>query len=139
MGHLAPRHSFVLNPYTDARFTTCSQCGARTKLRKVPLVIHVPEVGLVLLRKSCRLCTACDLLIAHRAEVDAQIQDLLPPRSQGIPDYVVLGTVDVRFWRSGLQTQRPVADLRERMADFRSYLTIRREASQGIPPGGRSA
>ncbi|MBI3048194.1 MAG: hypothetical protein HYY76_07760 [Acidobacteria bacterium] len=33
-------------------------------------------VGLVMLRKSCRLCVVCEMLIAHQAEVERLIDAL---------------------------------------------------------------
>jgi hypothetical protein len=73
MGGLPPRYSFVLNPYPRERFTRCPRCEAKARLRKIPLVIHVEPVGLVTLRKTCRLCVVCEMLIAHQAEVDTLI------------------------------------------------------------------
>jgi hypothetical protein len=69
-GALAPRYAFVLNPHADAGFTKCPQCDAKTRVRKLPLVIHVEDVGLVLLGKTCRLCIACETLVAHEADLD---------------------------------------------------------------------
>ena len=43
-GGLLPRYTFVLNPYTDYRFTRCPNCDQPTRLRKFVLFIHVdPE------------------------------------------------------------------------------------------------
>jgi hypothetical protein len=41
MGALPPGYSFVLNPYTSERFTKCPSCETPTRIRKLPLVIHV--------------------------------------------------------------------------------------------------
>jgi hypothetical protein len=41
LGKQEPRYEFLLNPYSDQRFTTCPGCDGRTLLRKVPLVVHV--------------------------------------------------------------------------------------------------
>jgi len=40
-GKLPPQHRFFLNPYRDMRFTSCPKCNGKTKLRKLPLAIHV--------------------------------------------------------------------------------------------------
>ena len=40
----------------------------------IPLVIHGDSCGLVLLRKTCRLCVACEMLIAHEFELNAEVQ-----------------------------------------------------------------
>src|SRR5215218_7671086 len=71
LGKQPPRYRFFLNPYTDARFTTCPQCGEKTRVRKLPLVIHIDPMQLVALNKTCRYCPRCDLLIAHQDELEA--------------------------------------------------------------------
>ena len=63
MGALPARFSLALNPYSDARFTKCPQCEAKTRVRKIPFVIHVDGAGLVILRKTCRLCVGCEIVI----------------------------------------------------------------------------
>lgn len=70
MGALPPRYSFVLNPHARDRFTRCPQCEASTRVRKIPLVIHVDSVGLITARKTCRLCVVCEMLIAHQDEIE---------------------------------------------------------------------
>ena len=57
LGKRSPCYTFFLNPYTDARFTNCPMCGGKTKQKKLPLVIHVDEVGMVSLNKTCRYDT----------------------------------------------------------------------------------
>ena len=41
MGALLPRYSLLLNRHGDARFTKCPRCEARTRVRKLALVVHV--------------------------------------------------------------------------------------------------
>ncbi len=76
LGKQPPRHYFFLNPYQDARFTSCPKCGGKTKLRKLSLVIHVEGPILLSLNKTCRYCLYCDLLIAHQDELEAQLAGL---------------------------------------------------------------
>src|SRR5690348_13297601 len=92
MGALPPRYSFLLNAHHDERFTRCPRCHATTRLRKIPLVIHVDSLGLVLLRKTCRLRVGCEMLIAHAFELDAEVQQVAA-RSDVDADYVALGTL----------------------------------------------
>lgn len=73
LGALSPRYSFVLNPYVRERFTKCPTCNASTRVRKLPLVVHVGErtaPRLALLNKTCRLCLLCETLIVDRAELE---------------------------------------------------------------------
>src|SRR6266567_9481953 len=41
LGKQPPRYRFFLNPYQDMRFTRCPQCDNKTRLRKLPLIIHL--------------------------------------------------------------------------------------------------
>lgn len=97
MGALPPRYCFVLNPYLRERFTRCPRCEAKTRVRKIPLVIHVDPVGLVTLRKTCRLCVVCEMLIAHQGEIERLIDGLGDDRAKSKKrEYLVLGTVERR-------------------------------------------
>ena len=123
MGALRPRYSFVLNPYPRERFTRCPRCEAKTRVRKIPLVIHFEPVGLVMLRKTCRLCVVCEMLIAHQDEVERLI-DALGHAQASKHVYLVLGTLDVTTWRRGLFSGVSVEELMAHMADFKHYMRI---------------
>ena len=123
MGALLPRYSFVLNPHPRERFTRCPRCEAKTRVRKIPLVIHTEPIGLVLLRKTCRLCVVCEMLIADQAEAERFI-DALGPRPTGKREYLVLGTLEMKTWRRGLSGGVTVEELIEHMADFKHYMRI---------------
>ena len=126
MGALPPRYSFALNPYRDVRFTTCPGCEAKTRVRRMPLVICTEGLGLFVLRKSCRLCVACDMVIVHQDELERIITARLPRRksTSSPPEYLVLGTVDLRVWRMGLADGVVLDELLQRMADFSGYMQI---------------
>ena len=123
MGQLPPRYSFLLNPHRHEAFTRCPRCKANTRVRKIVLVIHVDAVGLVLLRKTCRLCVVCEMLIAHEAEMDDLIDGLRGHRG-GTREYVVLGTLDVRTWRRGLSGTVTSDEVTGAMADFKAYMRV---------------
>jgi hypothetical protein len=137
MGALPSRYFFVLNPHSQPRFTKCPRCEAKTRVRKIPLVIHVPSVGLVTLGKTCRLCLNCQILIAHKAEVDSLIDALR--RRQGVKDsgeeYLVLGTTDFRTWRRGFAGGASFFDeLVQHMAEFKGHLTVDYTPGGWVPP-----
>jgi hypothetical protein len=127
MGTLPPRYSFVLNPYVRERFTKCPTCDAPTRIRKLPLVVHVEHRDgprLVLLNKTCCLCVLCETLIVSRAELEGVVIAAGFSATAKPPDYVVLGTIDRRTWRRGLYADAELPDIREHMADFRKYLRV---------------
>ena len=127
LGALPPRYSFVLNPHVRERFTKCPGCDASTRIRKLPLVVHVAPPGgsrLVLLNKTCRLCVVCETLIVDRAELENIIIAAGLSATVKPPDYVVLGTIDRCTWRRGLDNDTSLLDIREHMADFKKYLRV---------------
>lgn len=133
LGALPPRYSFVLNPYPRARFTRCPTCDARTRLRKLPLVVHVEHSAgprLVIVGKTCRLCVTCDLLIAHRAELARLIASSAVADETKPPSYAVLGTADRRVWRRGLVRTITLGEVRDCMADFKGHMRV------DFTPGG---
>ena len=124
MGSLPARYSFALNPHAAARCTTCPRCKAKTRVRKIPFVIHADGAGLVVLRKTCRLCVNCELVIVHQAELEPLIAASVGQAIATKPKYLVLGTVDPRVWRRGLSDGVVVDELTQYMADFKAYMNV---------------
>jgi hypothetical protein len=126
LGALSPRYQFVLNPYCRERFTKCPTCETPTRIRKIPLVIHVGDritPRLVLLNKTCRLCLLCETLIVDRAELESVIIGAGFGAAVHAQEYVVLGTIDRGTWRRGLRVPHNL-DIRAHMADFKNYLKV---------------
>jgi len=134
MGALPPRYSFFLNPHRDERFTRCPRCHATTRLRKIPLVIHVDSFGLVLLRKTCRLCVACEMLIAHEFELNAEVQQV-SARSDVDAEYLVLGTLGSETWRAGMIEGISIEQVKHDMADFVAYTRVEITPRHRAPAG----
>ena len=127
LGSLPARYSFVLSPHVRERFTRCPICNSPTRIRKLPLVVHVghlEEPRLIVLNKSCRLCVVCETVVVHRVELDRVIIASGFSAPADGQDYVVLGTVDRRTWRRGIAGDVQLADIRQHMADFKRYLKV---------------
>lgn len=93
IGKLAPRYTFILNPYSAVRLSKCPQCDRPTHLRKFALLIEVKTYGPLALGKTCRYCTRCKLIAAHQDELEAELAHYLTrnaPEAVG-SEYVVLG------------------------------------------------
>jgi SEC-C motif len=135
IGKKPPRHRFILNPYPEERFALCPECDRPTEQRKVPLVIHIEPLNPVSLNKTCRYCPRCDLLIAHRDEVEAQLAALFGKRHPEVigNDYLVLGTMDVEVWERGRQTPLTVRDTLDNLHDFQDVLRIQPADEEGKP------
>ncbi len=84
-------------------------------------MIHVKSLGLVLLGKTCRLCLRCDTLVAHKAELDKLLRAAVNVPE---PEYVVLGTIDRHVHRRGLSGRISLDEVKDHMADFKSYWKV---------------
>ena len=124
IGKKPPRYSFILNPYQDVRFTSCPKCNRKTRLRKLPLVIHVNLLNPVALNKTCRYCPSCDLLIAHQDEIESLLAAMFSERKPEVigNDYLVIGTLDRADWRRGVETPLTIQDMLEHLHDFKDHL-----------------
>jgi hypothetical protein len=124
LGRLPPLYRFILNPYTDVRFSRCPICEQKTRQRKVPLFIHVDPLKPVVLGYTCRYCPDCDLLIAHRDQIEALMADLSAESGLTIQDYLVMGTVERKAWREGVKQAMSIGDLLANLHDFKEVLTV---------------
>jgi hypothetical protein len=121
------RHYFFLNPYQDVRFTYCPKCGSKTRQRKFPLLIHVEPQNPVALNKTCRYCPDCDLIIAHRDEVEAQLAIIFTEHNPELigNDYLVMGTMERAVWRRGTKAPMPIGELLDHLHVFKEVLQFR--------------
>ena len=128
LGKLPPLYKFFLNPYTNVRFTSsCPGCSGKTRQRKLPLAIHVDDWGMVILNKTCRFCPYCELLIAHRDEIEAHLAQLfarIAPQAVG-NDYFIVGTIERKHWRRGLSSALTNAEMIEALHDFKDHLRFK--------------
>ena len=131
-GKLPSRYSFALNSDKNHRFSRCPKCNELTQLRKFPLLIHVEESDLIVLGKTCRYCSRCELIIAHEHELEAELANLYSTRAPAVigNPYLVIGTVNRPTWRQGLRDSTSLGDIREQTADFKHYLDV------WVEPGG---
>jgi thiol-disulfide isomerase/thioredoxin len=132
IGKLPPRYTFILNPYTEYRFTRCPDCNEKTKQRKLPLFIHVDPMKPVVLNKTCYYCPDCDLLIAHQDELEEQLAGLFAEQNPSIigNDYLVLGTVEREAWQAGVKQPKIIPEMLEYLHDFKEVRSVR------VRPGG---
>jgi hypothetical protein len=133
LGKLPPRYSFILNQYPTERLSKCPKCRKATFPRKFALFIHIDKWGPLVLGKTCKYCSKCELIIAHQDELEAQLAynfSRLAPEVIG-NDYLVMGTMDRKAWQSGLEGQEKTLDeMLKHLADFKKVLTLE------VEPGG---
>jgi hypothetical protein len=126
IGKLAPRYAFILNPYSDVRFSKCPKCDKLTYPRKFALLIHVEGADPIVLGKTCKYCSRCELIIAHKDELEALLAahySAIDPDVVG-NDYLVLATVELAFWKSAMAKTATFADTLEHTAQIKKYLDI---------------
>jgi hypothetical protein len=140
-GELPPKHSFVINPYPDMRITSCPMCERKTGQRKVPLLIHINPMHLIALNYTCRYCKSCDLLIAHKHEIEHLLTDLFSqtePETVG-NEYLIIGTVENNSWLENLQQTKPLRETLAHVSDFAVFHQELRVTSPGWYATGQDA
>ncbi len=77
------------------------------------------------LGKTCRYCAKCELIVVHQDELEAEMAykfQTLNPEIIG-NDYLILGTVDKKFWQQHLtKTDSSLDEMVKHTADFKKYL-----------------
>lgn len=130
-GGLPPKYGFIINPYPEERVSRCPLCDRQTRQRKIPILIHINPKHLIALNYTCRYCPDCDLLIAHKHEIEHYLTALF---SQQAPDairqrrgyangndYLAIGTVEKSVWREGLKQHQAINELLPHTSDFATY------------------
>ena len=127
-----PEYRFVLNTHPEVRCTRCPKCEGLMKVRKVPLLIHIEPQTLITLRKTVKVCPACDILIAHQDELERELAFAFRERQPEIlgNPYLVLGTVEVADWKQGMRESVTPLEMLGRHHPFREELTLQ------VSPGG---
>lgn len=127
LGKQPLRYRFFLNPYRDVRFSKCPQCSNKMGQRKLPLFIHIDSKQPLLLNRTCRYCSHCDLLIAHRDELDDIITRVFPTLDLKTvsSQYLVIGTVDRADWRRINQNKLSVQATIEALHDFKEVVIFK--------------
>jgi len=135
LGKLPPLYTFVLNPYTDARFSRCPGCGRKNRQRKVALFIHIDPFNPVVLGYTCRYCPDCDLLIAHQDRIEALLANILARHDPSLVgnDYLVLGTVERTAWREGMKQPKGIQEMLEHLHDFKEVRTVEYQPAGWYP------
>ena len=130
------RHRFILNPYAEERFASCPKCLRLTEPRKFPLMIHVHPLNPVTINKACCYCSRCDLIIAHKDELEQQLVLLFEEHNPEIigNEYVVMGTLDHDVWDRGRQVPLTISEMVSRLYVFQEVLFIEPAGERGRGP-----
>jgi hypothetical protein len=136
LGKLPPRYVFILNQYPEERLSKCPLCHRPTHTRKFALLIHIDHWGPMVLGKTCKYCARCELIIAHRHELEADIAhsfSRIAPELIG-NEYLVIGTVEKKVWQQGLKGSSPrFEEMLKHTADFKEVYKLTVEAGGWYP------
>jgi len=134
------RFFFFLNPYPDMAFTRCPKCEAKTKQRKLPLVIHIEPQTICVLNKTCRFCPSCELVIGRQAEIEPMLLATVDHGRGAIEkgDYLVIGTLDRGDWRAGQTERWSPAQALDRAWVFRNHWDFKVTGGWQLPADRRS-
>ena len=115
--------------------TRCPKCEAKTRQKKLPLVIHVDHWGTVVLNKTCRFCPGCQWFILHQDDLEAYLTAFFEEHAPEVVgnDYLVIGTVDHPDWKRGKHTLMGAGEMVDCLHDFVDVLRFE-PAPRWIPP-----
>jgi hypothetical protein len=133
IGKLPPRYSFILNQYETERLSKCPKCRKLTHPRKFALFIHIVDWAPVILGKTCKYCSKCELIMAHQNELESELACIFERTALRVigNDYLVIGTVEKKIWQQNLaKNTGTFGETLEYLADFKKYLTLH------VEPGG---
>ena len=126
IGKVPPRYSFILNPHRDLRCSTCPTCDQRTRIRRIVLSVVMDESDIAIVKKMCKFCVACDLVICHQDELEPLISQLFEGANPAkLSDrYMVIGTVDRAIYLKGARGEIPAHEVMESVATFKKNLVL---------------
>ncbi len=137
-GKLPPQYKFTMNPYPDMRLTSCPICDSKTGQRKRPLLIHIDPQQLIALNYTCRYCKSCDLLIAHKHEIEHLLTTMMRTRAPAMigNDYLIIGTVEKQGWAAGMTDKKTIDEMLKHVHDFAEvYAELRVMETGWFGPG----
>ena len=80
------------------------------------------------------MCVACEMLIAHEFELNAEVQQVAS-RSDSDAEYLVLGTLGSGTWRAGMREHISIEQVKHDMADFVAYMKVEITPRHWAPAG----
>lgn len=137
-GALPPLYKYMPNPYPDQRIWRCPVCNEKTGQRTLPLLVFVEPGHFIVLKSTCRYCSACEVLIVHKHDLEHHLTQLfqeLDPAAIG-NKYFVMGTLEKQILRQKSQRAQSLEDLRQATHDFKmAYLEARMRQTGWFPKG----
>jgi hypothetical protein len=127
---------FFLNPYPSERFKQCPSCGDPTYPRNRTLLVQIASDTVMPVSTTCEYCSNCDLLIAHRREIETELNDISDAEVEFGVDapILVLGMLDRTRLRQDPMDLFDPDELLEAFRPAGRYLHyVRGEDAEGNP------
>jgi len=126
LGLLTRKYNFSMNSYPEFRFSKCPDCENKTGQRTLPLMIHIDPQRFIVLNYTCRYCKKCDMLIAHKHEIEHHLTELFQQIDKDVigNKYLVFGTVEKKVYNKHLNCPKSFDEIRQHVHDFKSYQII---------------
>lgn len=92
---------------------------------------------MVALNYTNRYCKHCDLLIAHKDEVESLLTDLFASAAPELVgnDYLIFATMEKNAWRDNMHSPRAPMEMLDHIHDFKSYTELRMTRGGWYPEG----
>ncbi len=133
-GKLPTRYSFAINQYENEKISKCIICRNNTFKRQFPLLITVKGAPLLSLRVTCKYCSKCEFIIAHKHELEQELciffEKIAPDKIGN--DYLVIGTMDKKIWKDGLNKNESPVNILDHVANFKKYIDIKIEPARWV-------
>jgi hypothetical protein len=115
-----------MNSYPEFRFSKCPDCQNQTGQRTLPLIIHIEPHKLIAFNYTSRYCKRCDMLIAHKHEIEHKLTELFQQTNKEVigNPYLVFGTVEKKAMREHMKQPKALDEILKHVHDFKSYQTI---------------
>ena len=131
-------YNFIINPYPDVRLSKCPFCDGKTGQRKRPLVVHIDPQQLISLNYTCRFCKKCDLLMAHKDEIEHLLTTLFQQHNPTLigNEYLIMGTIERKIWQASMKLPMMPQEMLSYLQVFKEVYTELRMLQQGWFPIG---
>lgn len=124
--NIKTRYTLAINPFTDFKASKCLWCNKPTYARKFPLLIIVENTNPLALGFTCKYCSKCELIVAHKKELEEQLYITfkeVDPTAVGKP-YKVMGTVDKSKWKKSIGTKSDPLEVYNQTYWFKKTLEV---------------
>ena len=124
------KYHFLLNEYTNLRFTKCTNCNTNTLFRKFRIVVHIDPHHLNIINVTCKFCKECEFVIIDKHKFDPLVNECYKENNLEIrtdPKYKIIGTLDIKSWNKIKKEDLNSSEIIELTDTFKSELNLNKK------------